>query len=329
MSIVSNIGLRDFAEQIAKERNISYGEALFIARRHMAAEEVPSTVTRNSGSPLRDQQQSTTPQPSAVRQAVISGLQAVQWNPPDVAIMEWVATGGAQAINQSVREVSSRLSALGMGPQIIAALTAEMKNYLTRTLVPDGTTLLLSNVIAQTGDHVQQTYAAALANKTDTQVWNEGERFDEHGRVLVIKGGNIPIRRGSVELSERASQIARTRGVNFGEALRLARREMASDVVDSQQLGQAVITALKTALAAIFEGKQQKVMNSMDVLKAVEAVSKSLVSMNIGDLRQINDALRSSLDESIDGVISAGQVDSIISKAAAAVQKAYAQQLAS
>jgi hypothetical protein len=315
------------AEQIAAERKISYTEALPLARRQFAAGDVPTVVTRNTGSPLRDQQQSTTPQPGEVRKAVDAGLRAKPWTPGGGDPAIWWATSGAQAIRDAMQQVGSRLRALGMGPQIISALTTEMQTFLNNATQGTGIPPI-SDIIAATCVHVQQTYARALANKVDSQVWAE-ERFDERGLVPVVNGGYVPVRRGSVQMAERAWQIEHERGIEFGEALRIARHEQfAADVADAQQLEEAVATALKTVLTTIFEGKQQKQLDGMDVLKAIEAVSKALTQMNISGVPTLEMALRDSLDDSTSGVTNANEIDSIISKAVTAVQRAYAQVLA-
>src|SRR6185437_7961635 len=125
---VTGIELAQRAQQIAKQKAISFGDALYEARREM---EFADTVQRNTGSPLRDQAASTTPQPSAVREAVNAGLMAVApaWKPGG-DIGAWLATSAQRDIQAGGRSVAARLQGLGLGPQITASLVAELEKFL-------------------------------------------------------------------------------------------------------------------------------------------------------------------------------------------------------
>ena len=159
-----NIDLAEAAQRISRERNINFGDALFIARREMA-----DTVTPNSGSPLRDQKQSSRTAASEVRDAVIGGLNAVapSWMAgPNTDAMAWWATTGEQDIRAGARAVTARLEGLGLRPQITSSLTTEMTAFLSTTIKNAGIKALrVSDVIQQAADHTSQVYADALATK--------------------------------------------------------------------------------------------------------------------------------------------------------------------
>jgi hypothetical protein len=119
MSVAVNQELADRAMQIARAQRIDFGEALSQARREMA-----DIVQQNTGSPLRDQKQSTTPDPAKVREAVDGGLRAVGWKKTTEGNVD------AYSIFLGVFEVGSRLSELGLGPNIVSSLKMELSNFL-------------------------------------------------------------------------------------------------------------------------------------------------------------------------------------------------------
>jgi hypothetical protein len=305
---VAGSELSELAHKIAQRDCISFGDALFKARREI---EFADTVQQNTGSPLRDQTQSTTPNPSAVREAVVAGLSAAPiWNQGNLNL---------NGIVRATGEASTRLAALGLGPQIISSLTAELSAWLNNNNVNGS---FPSDVISKAGDHMQQIYADALANKTATQVWSE------QGTIQTLNGGYVPVDMESANLAERATQIAQRRGISFGEALRMARRddvEFADDVIDSQKLTDALAQSLKSAFGTIFSGAQQKIIGASDALNIAEQADKALRALGMGGATSaVTKAVEAALN-GIRGVTQVGAVDGIIEKVTAAAQKAYAQ----
>jgi hypothetical protein len=315
-----SIALADRAEQIAKEKRISFCDALPMARREFA------TVEQNTGSPLRDQQQSSFPDAAKVRAAVVQGLM-------DVPIWSNKNGGGLNlySIAQATDAAGKHLAALGLGPQIISTLNMELTDWLNN----NGNDGLPSSVISKAGDHMQQVYADALKNKIATQAWSE-----KKGLVMVqsgvqvnlcdglsVNGGNAVFDLESAHLAERATEISKQLHISFGEALTMARHGFADDVIDAADMAQKLTGTLKNVFNTIFGGKPQKVVGEIDLLKVKEEVSKTLRGLNIGGpLGKVTEAITTSLN-SATGVMSSGDVDSVVAKAVSAAQKAYAQAL--
>jgi hypothetical protein len=296
MSVAVNQELADRATQIARAQKIDFGEALSQARREMA-----DIVQHNTGSPLRDQNQSTTPDPAKIRDAVDGGLRAVGWKTS--------STGGVDAysIFLGVFEVGFRLSELGLGPNIVSSLKMELSNFLNYAF-QNGKP---SDVIPQASDHMTAIYKQALANKVETQVWSDGI-------VRPVQG---------VALAERAEKLSRQRNISFGEALNLARSgvELADDVIDPQKLDDALTPLLKSVFMTIFGGAQQKIIDAMDVLKFQEQVQKVVSDLGVGAAASaVTKAVENSLD-AVRGVVQLSAIDGIIGKAIAAAQRAYKQ----
>jgi hypothetical protein len=296
MSVAVNQELADRAAQIARAQRIDFGEALSQARREMA-----DIVQHNTGSPLRDQNQSTTPDPAKIRDAVDGGLRAVGWKTS--------STGGVDAysIFLGVFEVGFRLSELGLGPNIVSSLKMELSNFLNYAF-QNGKP---SDVIPQASDHMTAIYKQALANKVETQVWSDGI-------VRPVQG---------VALAERAEKLSRQRNISFGEALNLARSgvELADDVIDPQKLDDALTPLLKSVFMTIFGGAQQKIIDAMDVLKFQEQVQKVVSDLGVGAAASaVTKAVENSLD-AVRGVVQLSAIDGIIGKAIAAAQRAYKQ----
>jgi len=327
---VTGIELAQRAQQIAKQKAISFGDALYEARREM---EFADTVQRNTGSPLRDQAASTTPQPSAVREAVNAGLMAVApaWKPGG-DIGAWLATSAQRDIQAGGRSVAARLQGLGLGPQITASLVAELEKFLNNLAageVSAANPLRLSDMIAGAALHIQQVYADALANKTDTQVWSERGftevQFTE--AQYLSDSGYTAVDMNSIKLRDAAMQISRKRGISFGEALTMARHqvEFADDVIDPEKLSSAITSTLNEFFGALFGGTQEKIISSSDLLQAKERIEKEIRALNVGAATNaVTNAVQTALQD-VTGRMALSDVDGLISKAVSAGQKAYSQ----
>jgi hypothetical protein len=294
MNAIVNQELADRATQIARTQRIDFGEALTQARREMADAVQPSI-----GSPLRDQKQSTTPDPAKIRDAVDGGLRAVGWKTS--------STGGVDAysIFLGVFEVGFRLSELGLGPNIVSSLKMELSNFLNYAF-QNGKP---SDVIPQAADHMVVVYKQALANKVETQVWSDG-------LVRPVQG---------VALAERANKLTRQRNISFGEALRIARLEttMAADAsLTSDQIEQAIKGDVTNVLTSLFNGKPKIIFESGDALKVMEAVKAAITRMDIGSLGI--DPLKAA-ETTVNTLIGASvnAPGAIAAKIIAAIQKAY------
>jgi hypothetical protein len=295
MSVAVNQELADRAMQIARAQRIDFGEALSQARREMA-----DIVQQNTGSPLRDQKQSTTPDPAKVREAVDGGLRAVGWKKTTEGNVD------AYSIFLGVFEVGSRLSELGLGPNIVSSLKMELSNFLNYAF-QNGTP---SSVIPQAADHMAAVYTQALANKVDTQVWSDGIARPVQGAAL----------------AELADKLASQRNISFGEALSIARREitMGADAsLTSDQIEQAIAGDVKNAVTSLFNGKPKIIFESGDELKVMEAVKAAITRLDIGSLGiGAIKAAEATLQAFIGASINAP--DQIAAKIVAAIQKAYA-----
>jgi hypothetical protein len=292
MVVTVNQDLADRAMQIAKAQRIDFGEALYQARREMA-----DIVQQNTGSPLRDQQDSSAPDPAKIKEAVMAGLTAVPiWNLGKLT---------TYAISQGCEEVGNHLAALGLGPQIISALKTELSNWLNY----NGNNSTPSAVTWAAGDHVQKVYTDALANKVATQVWADGI-------VRPVQG---------VALAERAEKLSRQRNISFGEALNIARREitMGADAsLTSDQIEHAIAGDVTNAVNSAFNGKPKIIFESMDALKIIEAVKAAITRLDIGSLGvgPIK-AAEATVNTFIGASVNAP--DKIAAKVIAAIQKAY------
>lgn len=298
MSVAVNQELADRAMQIARAQRIDFGEALCQARREMA-----DIVQQNTGSPLRDKKQSTTPDPAKVREAVDGGLRATPWNANSDGMID------AYSIFGGVFEVGSRLADLGLGQQIISSLKTELTNFLNYAFHPGATPGKPSDVIPQAVDHMTAIYKQALANKVETQVWSDGMVRPVHG----------------VMLRDRAETLARQRNISFGEALKVARREisMAADAsLNSDQIKQAVEGDIVNAVTSVFNGKPKIIFESMDALKIMEAVKAAIARLDIGSLGiDTLKAAEATVNTFIGASVNAP--DAIAAKIVAAIQKAY------
>lgn len=319
---VCGVELAEAAGKIAKQRNISFGEALFIAREQMA-----DIVTKSPSSPLRDEEAAVILTPSQVREAVVAGLQSVAplWRPTSDA---WIATAGASAIKDAASAVAAKLDAMGLGDQAISALTAELSTFLTGLVLKQPTSAKLSDLISQAADHAQQVYTQALANKLPTQVWTEAVRMSDESRMAVDVS--------SIVLRDNALRISKQRGISFGDALRIARTRtvtLADDVADASAIRQAVEGAMRGVLNKALSGKQQKVIGSEEVFQAGNAISDALKQLNIGNVKDVTDAATSCLSDVLsdngDGMMSAANMDSLVSQAGDRATAAYSQYLKS
>lgn len=316
---VSGVEVAQRAQQIAKQKGISFGEALFQARREIMFDDVQ--VQRNTGSPLRDQTTSSTPSAPQVRQAVVAGLNNCKNYLSQAGVL------GMFAVNYSADMVQVEFEKLGLGPQVVSALKAELTRYLSSRLNASlsGTVLDSTQVnaaISDVGDHMQQVYTAALANKVDTQVWSE-QQFSEAQNLS--DGGHCAVSMDSMLLRDAAVKIQKQRGISFGEALTLARRGVtfADDVVDPQALKDQLSAFLQSSFGSLFQGAQQKIIQSTDVLQIADEARDALRPLNLGAagqavIKAIGDTLNSCT-----GKMSLSDVGSVIGKVVAAAQKAY------
>lgn len=301
---VSGVELAQRAGEIARTKRISFGDALFEARREVR---FADTVRQDTGSPLRQQQQSTTPDPAKVREAVDGGLRATPWKANAAGVID------TYSISLGVLEVGSRLAALGLGPQIVSSLKLELSNFLNYTFNPGNSIPgKPSDVIPQATDHMFTIYKQALANKVETQAWSED------GITRPVTG---------VELRNRADQLSRQRNISFGDALRIARQEitMAADAsLTSDQIEQAIAADVKNTLNGVLGDKSQIIFESMDGLKVMEAVKAAIKRLDIGSLG--SDALKAAettVNALYNAKLTPGMVDNFAGKIIAAIQKAY------
>lgn len=319
---VGGVELAERAQQIAKQKDISFGEALFQARREFLSD---VQVQQNTGSPLRDQQQSTTPPSSDIRNATIEGLKTVgsQWDPARGG--SWIATTGSQVLKDGINEVCVRLRALGMGPQIVDGLTSDLFTFLNN-LVTSGV-LSFPSIISQAGDHIQQRYEEALKNKVASQVWSE-EQFAEAARI----GGYSYIDMDSMRLRDSALQIAKRKNISFGEALTLARSgaAFADDVVEPSVIKDTVHTAVRDHLGTALQGKK-KVVRGFDLKQTHEKVMSAVKKLNISGSQEIGDAVQASFNKLVpadgEGIIDPADLDAISSAAGESAAAAYQRHL--
>lgn len=326
---VAGVELADRARQIAAQKRVSFGDALFQARRELAD---TVQVRQNVGSPLRDQKQSTTPSPADVRAATVEGVKAVGslWNPganPGI----WLATSGAQVLKSAMAAVSVNLRALGMGPQITETLTTDLLAFLNNLIT--GGVLSFPNIVANAGDRIQQAYEDALKNRVDTQVWSEfsEEQFSE--AVRLSDSGHTAVDVTSILLRDKALLISKQRGVSFGEALQIARRSLAEDVVQPDVMKQTVHTALRDKLSGMLQGKK-KVVSRFDLKQAQEAAMGAVKKLNTSGYGEISDAVEGSLNGLFSGdqdqtAIDPADLESIAAKAGDSAAAAYSKHLKS
>jgi hypothetical protein len=302
MSVAVNQKLADRATQIARAQRIDFGEALRQARCEMAdIVQHEMTLDRSKKDALlSDQQKSTTPDPSKVREAVDGGLRAVGWKTS--------STGGVDAYSVflGVFEVGFRLSELGLGPNIVSSLKMELSNFLNYAF-QTGTP---SSVIPQAADHTAAVYTHALANKIGTQTWSDGIARPVQG----------------VALAERAEKLTKQRNISFGEALNIARREitMAADAsLTSDQIEQAIAGDVKNAVISVFNGKPKIIFESGDALKIMEAVKAAITRLDIGSLGIDPIKAAEITVNTFIGASVTNTPDAISAKIVAAIQKAY------
>jgi hypothetical protein len=309
-----NADIAERAQEIARANSISFGEALYQARREMA-----DIVRTSNGSPLRDQESSATPPSSEVRTAVMAGLMAVA--PTWKKNGEWIATSGAQALHQACASVSDKLDALGIGDQLVSGMCSDLFTYLQNAVGRAGT---LSDLVTQAADHVASAYEQALINKVPAQSLSERQMTVAR---QVAQGTGSYVSLDSVDFRDRAMAISRSRGVSFGEALSLARHgvEFADDVIEPQKLDNALTPSLKSSFVTIFGGAQQKIIGAMDVLKIKEQIQKTLSDLGMGSATSaVTKAVESTLN-AVSGVVQLSAVDGIIRKVVSAAQQAYKQ----
>lgn len=302
MSVIVNQELADRAERISRTQRINFGEALCQARREMA--DAVATVQQNVGSPLRDQQQSTSPAPVKVREAVDGGLRVLDWKRNSVGNID------AYAITLGAFEVGSRLSDLGLGPQIVSSLKGELINFLNYAFNPATGPGKPSDVIPQAADHIAAVYKQALANKVQTQVWSDG----------------IPRYVQGVDLAHRAEKLAKQRNISFGEALSIARQEiaMASDAsLTSDEIEHAISGDVQNAVNSAFNGKPKIIFESTDALKVMEAVKAAITRLDIGSLGTEPLKAAEATVNTLVGATMNAPGDVIAAKIIAAIQNAY------
>jgi predicted transcriptional regulator len=309
---VCGVELSELAHKIARQRKISFGEALFAARREIAMGNGIDTVQQDTGSPLRTQPTSTTPDVAKVRSAVYSGLNETPWK-----VSEASDRVDAGSVFLGVLEVGSRLSGLGLGPQIISSLKAELSTFLNNAF-NQSTAYKPSDVIPQAADHMAAIYKQALANKLDTQVWAED------GVARPVAG---------MALRDRAEELSRRRNISFGEALKLARNEInfsSNASMTSVQVGDAVRADVENAISSAFDGNEAIIFESQDALNVMEAVKAAIARLDIGSLgSEAVKAAETTLNAYVGGKLVYGQPGSIAGKVIAAMQKAYDAALSS
>ena len=148
----------------------------------------------------------------------------------------------------------------------------------------------------------------------------------------------LPVSRRSVYLRDAAEKIAQRNKISFGEALTIARHELAAnmsdDVVDPDRVGQTVESALRAGFARIMGSGQETIIDGTDTFRIVEAVGEELNKLNLG--QSTTGMLKDELDDSLDDLIGdkgraavkSSDVDSTITRATALVVQAYKKELA-
>jgi hypothetical protein len=325
---VAGVELAERAKQIASQKRITFGEALFQARREMAdTVTVPSTVRPTTASPLRQEEPAKTPAASEVRTAVISGLNTVAptWRKGDAT---WIATSGAYAIRQGCAAVAENLDALGIGDQLISGISSDLQAFLNNAVLQQGYNGLLSDLVTQAGDHVAAVYQQALANKVATQGLSESQIAYA---VRMSDESHSAVSLDSVVLRDEALAVSKSRGVSFGEALRIVRRSFASEVVEPDAVKQAVHQALRGKLDGMLQGKKT-VVNRFDVKQAHAAAMAAVQKLNTSGYGEVSDAVEGSLNNLFSGdqqeaAIDPADLESIAAKAGSSAAAAYSKHL--
>lgn len=326
---VVNVDLCERAKKIASENRISFGEALSQARSE-ARGEMADIVTKENGSPLRDEGSSSTPPSSEVRIAVTAGLNKVAplWKKDG----DWIATSGSQMLRQACAVVAVELGALGIGDELISAMMADLFVYLSYRCGGSSPIGTLSDLVAQAADHAASAYEQSIANRVETQSLAESQIEFAH---QVARGARSYVSVDSVVMRDKAMEVSRDRGVSFGEALRIVRHSFASDVVEPDVLKASVLAAMRDKFGSILQGKQ-KVVTSFDLEQIKKAATDAVAKLNISGASQVHDAVQQSLSaigsksgQYEQAAINPADVESIVAKAATSAAAAYSKHLSS
>ncbi|MBZ5531818.1 MAG: hypothetical protein LAO20_10330 [Acidobacteriia bacterium] len=316
---VINEGLAATATRIAREKRISFGEALTLARREPVSNMSDATNAESIRQPCTD------------------------------AMLRWIpiltAPGGPRQINtfinEAVAQVESALEKLGLGRQLVDGIEAVLSVFLNKSLMGNTAGEGLSpadarSVVANAADACVQAYADGLRNKIATQDWN---RVNPADTLKLSDDRRSYVDITSITLRDTAMAISKQRGFSFGEALTLARHGeicMATDVLEADHIKQIVESELRGFFAKVFAGKQEMILDAGEVFQAGEAVSSAMAKLNLGATMagtlkaKLTDFLNNILDRGKDHrvSVSASDVASMATKAADLLAKAYAGELA-
>jgi hypothetical protein len=311
MSIVdqSSVQLANAAHKIAKERDVSFSEALHIARCECVYSMDDS---------------------SAVRQACVAGLQ----NYFDrIFAGRQEASISASDLFMAANAAGMEIGKLNPGQDLVNGLTACITFLLNSRFAGIGQTAIsvasVKDAIKAISDRAAQLYTDALSNKVPQQLGDE-RRFNE---ALQLSEGRVLVSTQSVALRDVAEGIAKARNISFCEALPIARRQinMASEVLESAQIKQTVESSLRGYFAKIVTGAQEKVISEMEVFGATEAVAEALSKLKLtssvtdalkGEVRTV---LESYLKKDGEGIVTSSDIESIVAKSANCAASLHAQ----